>query len=154
MEMTMTPTYRRYLLRANATFLLAASMGGMWSDILGAFFARGHVAPVLAQAPHAAIGFVEAHGLAFIIGVLLWCAEPQRSWHLTAAAVHFLLGTANLVFWQIFIAADMLAVGYITTSLHWLFVASQLRAAVAAATGKVPSGLTVNRSYQPSNANL
>ena len=47
-----------------------------------------------------------------ILGVLLWRAEPLRSWHLTAAAVHVLLGTANLVFWQIFIAADMLAGGY------------------------------------------
>ena len=127
----MSPKNRRLLLRANATFLLLASAGGMWSDILGAFFARGHVAPVLANAPHAGIGFVEAHGLAFIIGVLLWRAEPVRSWHVTAAAVHVLLGTANLVFWPLFVAADMLAVGYITTSLHWTFVALQL---VAAAT--------------------
>lgn len=95
----------------------------MASDILGAFFARGHVAPVLAGAPLAAIGFVEAHGLAFIMGALLWRADAARSWHLTAAAVHMLLGTSNLVFWQLFIAADMLAVGYITTFLHWLFVA-------------------------------
>jgi hypothetical protein len=58
--------------------------------------------------------------------------EPERSWHLTAAAVHVLLGAANLVFWQIFIAADMLAVGYITTALHGLFVALQLLAATAA----------------------
>jgi len=127
----MSTTIRRLILRANAAFLLAASAGGMWSDLAGAFRARGHVAPILAAAPHAAIGFVEAHGLAFILGVLLWRAAPERSWHLTAAAVHVLLGTANLVFWQLFIAADMLAVGYITTTLHWLFVALQLSAAVA-----------------------
>ena len=126
----MGPTKRRLLLRANAAFLLVASAGGMWSDILGAFFARGHVAPVLANAPHAAIGLVEAHGLAFIIGVLLWRAEAVRSWHLTAAAVHALLGTANLVFWPIFVTSDMLAVGYITTSLHWTLVALQLVAAM------------------------
>ena len=138
--MIMSSTSRRILLRANAAFLLIASAGGMWSDILGAFFARGHVAPVLASAPHAAIGFVEAHGLAFIIGVLLWRAEPLRSWHLTAAAVHVLLGTANLVFWPIFIAADMLAVGYITTSLHWLFVALQLFAAVTSNGARANGG--------------
>jgi len=124
-------TTRKLLFRANAIYLMAAAAGGLWSDILGVFFARGHVAPVIASAPYAAIGFVEAHGLAFIIGVLLWRAEPLRSWHITAAAVHVLLGTANLVFWQLFVAADMLAVGYITTSLHWLFVALQLSAAVA-----------------------
>jgi hypothetical protein len=134
METIMSTTTRRLILRANAAFLLAASAGGMWSDLTGAFLARGHVAPILANAPHAAIGFVEAHGLAFIIGVLLWRAEPVRSWHLTAAAVHLLLGTANLVFWPIFIAADMLAVGYVTTSMHWLLVALQLGAALASKT--------------------
>ena len=56
--------------------------------------------------------------MAFIIGILLWRAEPARLWHLTAAAVHLLLGTSNLVFWQIFVAADALWGGYVTTSLH------------------------------------
>jgi len=53
---------------------------------------------------------------------------------LTAAAIHVLLGTANLVFWQLFIAADMLTVGYVTTALHGLFAALQLLAASTAAT--------------------
>ena len=128
----MTPAVRTTILRVNAIFLLVASAGGFTADILGAFFARGPVAAVIASAPHAAIGLVEAHGLAFIIGVLLWRAGSSRTWHLTAAAVHVLLGTANLVFWQVFIAGDMLATGYITTTLHWLFVALQLAAALAA----------------------
>jgi hypothetical protein len=89
------------------------------------------VSRALGNAPFTAIGFVEAHGLAFILGVLLWRAAPARSWHLTAAAVHVLLGTSNLVFWGIFTAADILAVGYITTTLHWAFVALQLGAAIA-----------------------
>lgn len=41
-----------------------------------------------------------------------------------------LLGTANLVFWPIFLAAQILPVGYITTWLHWLFAGLQLFAAV------------------------
>lgn len=86
----------------------------------------------MAAAPDSTIGFVEAHGLALIMGVLLWRAAASRSWHMTAAAVHVLLGTANLVFWPIFTHADMLAAGYITTSLHWLFVGLQLLAATAA----------------------
>jgi hypothetical protein len=36
------------------------------------------------------------------------------------------------VFWQLFITADMLTVGYVTTALHGLFVALQLYAANAA----------------------
>ena len=121
----MTTTIRQAILRANAIFLLIAAAGGIVSDVLGIFFARGPVASIAAAAPHAGIGFVEAHGLAFIIGVLLWRAEPLRTWHLAAAAVHVLLGTANLVFWTMFVAADMLVVGYVTTTLHALFATTE-----------------------------
>ena len=127
----MTTATRQAILRANAIFLLVAATAGLWTDVLGIFFSVGAQAPIIANAPYAGIGFIEAHGLAFIIGVLLWRAAPERSWHLTAAAVHVLLGTANLVFWQIFIAADALWAGYVTTSLHWLFVVLQLTAAAA-----------------------
>jgi hypothetical protein len=132
----MTPAIRAAILRANAIFLLVASAGGFTSDLVGAFLGRGPVAPIIAGAPHAAIGLVEAHGLAFIIGVLMWRATATRTWHITAAAVHVLLGTANLVFWQTFIAGDMLIVGYVTTALHWLFVALELTAAAADRSGE------------------
>ena len=128
----MTATTRRILLRANAVFLLVAAAGGFASDVLGIFYARGPVASIVASAPHAGIGLIEAHGLAFIIGILLWRAEPVRACHLTAAAVHILLGSANLVFWQVFIAGDMLVVGYVTTLLHGLFAVLQLFAAATA----------------------
>jgi hypothetical protein len=120
---------RHILLRVNALFLVVAAAGGFATDLAGAFLQHGPQGIVLAAAPYAAIGFVEAHGLAFIIGVLLWRAEPERNWHLTAAAVHVLLGSANLVFWQIFLVADMLAMGYVTTSLHVAFAGLQSLAA-------------------------
>jgi hypothetical protein len=128
----MSTTLRRMILRANALYLLVAAGGGLVSDIRGAFFGAGPVGVIVAAAPHAAIGFIEAHGLALIIGVLLWRAEPTRAWHLAAAAVHILLGTANVVFWPIFVAADMLVVGYVTTALHAAFALLQLLAAVTA----------------------
>ncbi|HJQ59247.1 MAG TPA: hypothetical protein VJ890_20240 [Vineibacter sp.] len=128
----MTLIIRRAILRANAVFLLLAAAGGFVSDVRGAFFASGPVSAVLREAPNAAIGFIEAHGLAFIIGVLLWRAAPQRAWHLTAVAVHVLLGGSNLVFWQLFVATDMLMLGYVTTALHGLFAAAQLGAALTA----------------------
>jgi hypothetical protein len=128
----MTPATRGILLRANAVFLLVAAAGGFASDVRGIFFAQGPVANIVANAPHAGIGLIEAHGLAFIISVLLWRAQPVRAWHLTAAAVHILLGSANLVFWQIFIAGDMLVVGYVTTLLHGFFALLQLAAAAKA----------------------
>lgn len=138
----MTTTIRQGILRANALWLVVASISALFMDILGIFFAYGPMSRILASAPHAGISSIEAHGLALILGVLLWRATPVRFWHLTAAAVHLLLGTANLVFWQIFIAADILAVGYITTSLHWLFVVLQLCAATTAprAADKVEYG--------------
>ena len=100
--------------------------------MVGAFAGVGPQKQILAAAPHAAIGFVEAHGLAIIFGVLLWTAEPKRIWHLTAMSIHMLLGISNLVFWQIFIAADMLPAGYLTTSLHILFAALQATCAFGA----------------------
>ena len=125
----MTDASRQILLRANAIFLLAASTGGFISDVRGAFLGLGPVGRVVAKVPDAGIGFIEAHGLAFILGILLWRAIPARMWHLTAVAIHVLLGTANLVFWQLFVATDMLALGYVTTGLHWIFVVLQLYAA-------------------------
>ena len=86
---------------------------------------------MVALAPNSTIGFVEAHGLAFIIGIRLWLAPPLRIWHFTAAAVHVLLGTANLLFWQLFVSADMLAVGYVSTILHAGFAGLQLFAALS-----------------------
>ena len=64
----------------------------------------GPVAKIVAAAPYSGLGFIEAHGLAFLIGIQMWRAKPSRAWHLTAVAIHVLLGTCNLVFWQFFIA--------------------------------------------------
>ncbi|MBT1509750.1 hypothetical protein KIP88_04485 [Bradyrhizobium sp. SRL28] len=133
----MTIAIRHVLLRANATFLLAASAGGFASDVRGIFFGLGPVARLVADAPYAGLGFIEAHGLAFILGILMWRAQPARGWHLAAAAIHVLLGTANLVFWQLFIVSDMLLVGYVTTALHGLFVVLQMAAAISA---RMPNG--------------
>jgi hypothetical protein len=128
----MSVTVRQWILRANAVYLMAAATFGMIADLLGAFRGIGPQKDVLAAAPFSAIGFVEAHGLALIFAALLWMAPPARLWHLTAVAIHVLLGTCNLVFWDIFPFADMLAGGYITTSLHWVFVALQGAAATSA----------------------
>jgi hypothetical protein len=119
------------ILRGNAVFLLAASAGGFVSDVRGTFFGLGPMARVVAEAPWSGLGFIEAHGLAFIIGILMWRSQASRSWHLAAAAIHVLLGTANLVFWQLFIVTDMLTVGYVTTVLHAAFIGLQSVAAVA-----------------------
>ena len=126
----MTTTVRQFILRANALYIGIAGSAGMIFDIRGVLYGLGPQGRALADAPHAGIGFVEAHGLAVILAVVLWRARPERAAHLTALAVVALLGTANLAFWQAFIAMDALVMGYLTTALHWTFVALNLAAAI------------------------
>lgn len=132
----MSQTLRTLVLRANALFLTVASTAAaLLADIPGIFFARGPLASIGQNAPQAGIGFLEAHGLALIFGVLFWRASSAYTWHFASVAVHLLLGTCNLIFWEFFVSTDSLAMGYVTTSLHWLFVVLQLAAAAALARG-------------------
>jgi hypothetical protein len=129
----MTPTTKQLVLRGNALYLgIAGTTALLFMDIRGIYFDAGPVSRVIDAAPHSAIGFVEAHGLAIILAVVLWRAASiaARFWHLIAAATELLLGTANLVFWQLFVDGDALVGGYVTTTLHWVFVVAQLTAAV------------------------
>jgi hypothetical protein len=76
---------------------------------------------------------VEAHGLGFIIGVLLLTVAPRdlrRFWHVLAAAVRTLLGTANLVFWESFVVFGMVPMGIATTVVHFVLVAAHIGAFV------------------------
>jgi hypothetical protein len=138
-EELMPATVRRLILRANALYIGLAGLAGMLFDIRGVLYGLGPQGPLLAQAPHAGIGFIEAHGLAVILAVLLWRAAPARSWHLTAVAMEVLLGTSNLAFWDMFVATDSLTVGYVTTGLHWTFVVLQAVAAMTASVAVAPS---------------
>jgi len=126
----MSATLRQLILRANALYIGVAGFAGVIFDIRGVLYGTGPQGKALAAAPHAGIGFVEAHGLAVILAVVLWRAKPDRSAHFTALAVVALLGTANLAFWQTFIAMDAVVMGYLTTALHWTFVALNLAAAM------------------------
>jgi hypothetical protein len=131
----MTTTVRHLILRANALYIGLAGFAGVIFDIRGVLYGTGPQGRATAGAPHAGIGFVEAHGLAVILAVLLWRARPERASHITALAVVALLGTANLAFWQTFIVMDALTMGYVTTGLHWTFVALNLAAAFDSSPG-------------------
>lgn len=125
----MSLSARKLLLRINGIVLMIASLGGfVVLDILGIFFGKGPARFVLEGQEFMGVGAFEAHGLAFILAVLLFRAEPKRSWHIVALSVHALLGTANILMWGIFIAVNSLAMGYITTTMHWIFVFLQLLA--------------------------
>src|SRR5262249_26820150 len=121
-----------WLLRADGLFLLVVGTLASIQEARGHFAGSGPLAH-LWQSPYTIGGF-EAHGLAAILGVLLiahaGALRPLR-WHLCAAAIHLLLGGANLLFWISFVALDMLAVGIATTTLHAVFVVANLLAVVA-----------------------
>jgi hypothetical protein len=128
----MTSSNRQLILRAHALYLgIAAVLGFLFLDMRGFVFNSGPAGEVAGAAPYTIVGFVEAHGLAFILALLFWRAAPVRMWHVTAMATAALLGTANVVFWQIFVITDTLVMGYVTTGLHWTFTAAELAAAVA-----------------------
>jgi hypothetical protein len=128
----MTARTRQLILKANAAYIAVAGTVALGFDLAGAFYGVGPQGLVLQRAPMAAIGFVEAHGLALILAALLWRASPERAWHVAAAAMVALLGLSNLTFWQIFVQTDALVMGYVTTGLHLTFAA--LHTAAAAST--------------------
>jgi hypothetical protein len=129
----MSLSFRWFILRLNALYLSVAAVAGLlFLDLRGVLTGLGPEGRLLSEAPDAGLGFVEAHGLALILGIVLWRAPVTASWHLTGAATSGLLGVSNLLFWQIFAANDALAMGYLTTALHCGVAIGQLVAATAA----------------------
>jgi hypothetical protein len=130
----MSVNFRRLLLRADAVFLIVAAVGAWVSaDFPASFSGSGPIGPLIAHQPALGIGFIEAHGLAIILGVLLWRAASTISWHLTGAAIHLLLGTCNVIFWRLFIVTGTLQMGWVTTVMHGLLFVLQSFAAWSAA---------------------
>jgi hypothetical protein len=121
-------TARSTLMRANGAFLALVGGTQVIFELLSHFFGVGPWGRIFA-ASHFTIGFLEAHGLAFLIGVLLIfvaAADTKRFWHIFAACVHVLLGGANLLFWSSFVYWGLVAMGAIATVFHGLFLVAQL----------------------------
>ncbi len=118
--------WRRRLLLANGVFLVVVGGVQVAFELLAYFTGAGPYGDVFAESPYA-IGWVEAHGLAFGIGVLLVTVaarDGRRFWHAFAAAVHTLLGTANLVFWDSFVVFGLVPMGIAATVVHFALVAA------------------------------
>src|SRR5262245_64128390 len=139
MRGAMTIRTRQKILRAHAIYLGASAMAALLLlDLPQVLLGLGPQSRIVSDRPYVAVGFVEAHGLAFVLSLFLWRATGDRFSHLAGAGAAALLGTANLVFWDIFPAIDSLAMGYVTTSLHWTFAAAQ-SLAILAARAKQPA---------------
>ena len=121
-------TVRGTLMRANGAFLALVGGTQVIFELLSHFFGVGPWGRIFAGS-HYTIGFLEAHGLAFLIGLLLIfvaAANPKRFWHGFAACVHVLLGGANLLFWSSFVYWGLVPMGAIATLFHGLFLVAQL----------------------------
>lgn len=112
-----------FFLKADALFLLMAGSIQMTLEVAGHFLKVGPYAAMFGNAPYT-IGFFEAHGLAFLIAlaVLIDTKHLIRFWFGFLIGVHGLLGSANLIFWNSFVAFDMVISGIIATILHGLFI--------------------------------
>ena len=129
-------TARSKLMRADGAFLALVGGTQVIFELLSHFFGVGPWGRIFAGS-HYTIGFLEAHGLAFLIGLLLIgvaAANPIRFWHGFAACVHVLLGGANLLFWSSFVYWGLVPMGAIATVFHGLFLVAQLFFFVRATT--------------------
>ena len=125
----------RVILTVNGCFLAVVGGAQLLFEMLSCFFGVGPLGAIFAHSPYT-IGFVEAHGLALLIGVLLLCIAapaPRPAWHLFAASAHVLLGGANLLFWSSFITWGLVPGGVVATICHALLLAAELWCGLRAA---------------------
>jgi hypothetical protein len=116
--------WRRRLLLVNGVFLVVVGGVQVTFELAAYFGGAGPYGDLFKESPYA-IGWVEAHGLAFLIGVMLIgvaARDGRRFWHVFAAAVHTLLGVANLVFWDSFVVFGMVPMGIAATAVHFVLV--------------------------------
>ena len=118
------------LLTVNGAALALTGFMQATFDLSGYFFNKGPLGPSL-HGNLDTLAFVETHGLAVLIGLLLIIHRnaPGAFWHRIAAATHVLLGTANLMFWGAFERYDLVPMGIVATAMHIFFAATQLTAA-------------------------
>jgi hypothetical protein len=123
-----TLAFRKNLFRLNAGFLVL--MGGVFSmmDYIGFRSGNGPFGDILKDNV-LAVGALEAHGLAFIFGLVLFIYALQTtdaSWHFVGAGVHILLGGSNLLFWNHFQELGIVNQEIVITAIHGLFIVTHL----------------------------
>jgi len=114
------------VLKLNGLFLMLIGSVQIIFELLSHFMGAGPLASRFLESPYT-LGFFEAHGLAVLMGILLWraAANPQKFWHQFAVTIHILLGGANLLFWNSFIQLDFVAPGIVATVFHGIFIVTQ-----------------------------
>jgi len=79
------------VLKLNGAFLILIGSLQMVFESLSHFAGLGPLSDRFMGSPYT-IGFFEAHGLAVLMGLLLWraSADPEKFWHQFAIVVHIL----------------------------------------------------------------
>ena len=119
---------RRILLLINGGALAMVGVAQVILELLSYYAGVGIYGPLFHNSPYV-VGWVEAHGLATLIGILFLAVaafDGGRRWHIVALCVHLLLGTANIVFWSGFSAFGMVEAGVVATTGHLLLVTAHL----------------------------
>jgi hypothetical protein len=119
---------RRMLLLVNGAALASVGAAQVILELLSYYAGAGIYGPLFHSSPYV-VGWVEAHGLAALIGILflaVGAVDGGRRWHVVALCAHLLLGTANIVFWSGFSVFDMVGAGIVATTGHLLLVTAHL----------------------------
>jgi len=119
-------SFAQWTLHVNGALLLLIGCAALVADVVGYFFAAGPFAALAGQP--LAVGTVEAHGLAALVGLLMMRATPSDCWrwHLVALSVHLFLGVCNLLFWEVYALMDATTAGVLSTILHAVLFVIQL----------------------------
>ena len=120
--------FRKTLFRINAGFLVL--MGGVFLilDYLGYRTGAGPLGRML-HGNYLAVGMQEAHGLAFLFGLVLFLyavPDTRPSWHLICVGIHILLGGSNIIYWSGAVEYGIVGPEIVVTAIHILIVALHL----------------------------
>ncbi len=128
------------ILLADGAFLLMAGFAALVADLAGYVLGAGPFAALAGQP--LAIGAVEAHGLAVLVGLLVLRASSSDHWHwhAIALAVHLFLGVCNLLFWDVYAMMGATTAGVMSTFAHAVLFGAQLTC-LALADPSIPTQL-------------
>ncbi|MBX9765797.1 MAG: hypothetical protein K2X47_00880 [Bdellovibrionales bacterium] len=105
---------------------LLMGLGGLTcvNSVIGFHFSKGPF-QFLGTNEVAAVGFIEAYGLAFLLGASLTTAAAKSArslWHMIAAIAHLFLFIVNIRFWHLYEPLNLQPAGFIATGLHLVLI--------------------------------
>ena len=116
------PTTGSIVLRGDALFLAVAGVFGLVSDLRSYGTGSGSFGRTFYQNP-TVIGVVEAHSLAVLIAVSVWfLAHTPRFGHWVALVAHTIMGTSNIIWFDVFRNVNAETQGVAVTVVHFVFV--------------------------------